>query len=167
MLILSHILDWSVIKLKLVACVVFCIFKWGIVLWFICYIIFILLVCSFVLFFVCLFFLSGRSKYCTQTGLVIARMDHYCVWLGNSVGFRNHRIFVLFLITQLAATTMYSAMLIRWYNNNCLFYVDFFIYFLFTGNVIVESVKSICVLFVSTIITNFLFVLFFVFSNFF
>ena len=118
------------------------------------------------IFFVWLFFLSCRSKYCTQTGLVIARMDHYCVWLGNSVGFRNHRIFILFLITQLAATTMYSAMLIRWYNNNCLFYVDFFIYFLFTGNVIVESVKSICVLFVSTIITTFLFVLFFVFSNF-
>ena len=77
------------------------------------YIHFVSLLIFYFILFVCLFFISCRSKYCTQTGLVIARMDHYCVWLGNSVGFRNHRIFILFLITQLAATTMYSAMLIR------------------------------------------------------
>lgn len=32
-----------------------------------------------------------RSKYCTSSGVVIARFDHYCVWLCNAVGTGNHR----------------------------------------------------------------------------
>jgi hypothetical protein len=54
-----------------------------------------------------------RSKYCTQTGMVIARMDHFCIWLNNSVGFRNHRSFIVFLVWQLVATALYASMLIR------------------------------------------------------
>ena len=45
-----------------------------------------------------------RSKFCTQTGMVIARMDHFCMWLNNSVGYANHRTFIVFLIAQFVAT---------------------------------------------------------------
>ena len=45
-----------------------------------------------------------RSKFCTQTGMVIARMDHFCMWLNNSVGYVNHRTFFVFLVTQFVAT---------------------------------------------------------------
>lgn len=54
-----------------------------------------------------------RSKYCVQTGIVIARMDHCCVWLNNSVGHGNHRTFIIFLIFNLTATSLYTVMLIR------------------------------------------------------
>ena len=32
-----------------------------------------------------------RSKYCTSSGVVIARFDHYCMWLCNAIGNGNHR----------------------------------------------------------------------------
>lgn len=32
-----------------------------------------------------------RSKFCQHSGFVVARMDHYCVWLNNAVGYGNHR----------------------------------------------------------------------------
>jgi DHHC palmitoyltransferase len=54
-----------------------------------------------------------RSKYCAQTGFVIARMDHHCVWLNNSVGYGNHRTFTVFLLLQLTATSLFSAMIAR------------------------------------------------------
>mmetsp|Transcript_34523 Transcript_34523/g.32890 ORF Transcript_34523/g.32890 Transcript_34523/m.32890 type:complete len:730 (+) Transcript_34523:362-2551(+) len=54
-----------------------------------------------------------RSKYCVQTGLVIARMDHHCMWLNNTVGYGNHRTFIMFLIFNLSATSLYTVMLIR------------------------------------------------------
>lgn len=41
-----------------------------------------------------------RSKYCQKTGAVVARMDHYCVWLKLTIGFKNHRMFILFLFSH-------------------------------------------------------------------
>ncbi|KAL9643256.1 hypothetical protein ABK040_014713 [Willaertia magna] len=54
---------------------------------------------------------NGDPKYCAKTGLtipprahfssvqkkLILRMDHYCVWVNNVVGLRNHKFFYLFL----------------------------------------------------------------------
>jgi hypothetical protein len=54
-----------------------------------------------------------RSKYCASTGLVIARMDHHCVWLQNSIGHGNHRTFFMFLLTQMAACGCYLALVVR------------------------------------------------------
>ena len=54
-----------------------------------------------------------RSKYCAQTGFVIARMDHHCVWLNNSVGYGNHRTFMIFLLLQLSATSLFAVMIAR------------------------------------------------------
>ena len=54
-----------------------------------------------------------RSKYCTHTGMVIARMDHYCVWLCNSVGYNNNGTFILFLVAHITALCCIAALLLR------------------------------------------------------
>ena len=41
-----------------------------------------------------------RAKYCVITGALVARMDHYCIYLNNCIGYGNHRIFVIFLLIQ-------------------------------------------------------------------
>jgi len=52
-----------------------------------------------------------RSKYCTNTGCVIARMDHYCIWLNNSIGYRNHRTFIIFLLLHVISLSLLVAMI--------------------------------------------------------
>mmetsp|Transcript_77408 Transcript_77408/g.136524 ORF Transcript_77408/g.136524 Transcript_77408/m.136524 type:complete len:809 (-) Transcript_77408:354-2780(-) len=42
----------------------------------------------------------NRSKYCKYTQRCVARFDHYCVWLGNSIGAKNHRYFLGFCFSQ-------------------------------------------------------------------
>ena len=54
-----------------------------------------------------------RAKYCTSTGLLIARMDHHCVWLNNSVGFGNHRRFLLFVIAHFIFSICTFAFIVR------------------------------------------------------
>mmetsp|Transcript_15121 Transcript_15121/g.18139 ORF Transcript_15121/g.18139 Transcript_15121/m.18139 type:complete len:291 (-) Transcript_15121:131-1003(-) len=39
-----------------------------------------------------------RAKICRETGAAVERFDHFCPWVGNVVGVRNHRYFVLFTI---------------------------------------------------------------------
>lgn len=45
-----------------------------------------------------------RSKYCVKTGALVARMDHYCKYLNNCIGYKNHRTFILFLLIHGMAT---------------------------------------------------------------
>ena len=58
--------------------------------------------------------LCNRAKYCTRTGCVVARMDHYCVWLNATVGYGNHRTFMLFLLSHLFMAGAAAAMVGRW-----------------------------------------------------
>lgn len=39
-----------------------------------------------------------RSHFCSNTGRVVLRMDHHCPWVGNTIGFANHKYFLLFVI---------------------------------------------------------------------
>merc|ERR1711998_681063 len=38
-----------------------------------------------------------RSHYCHITKRQVLRMDHFCPWVGNCIGFYNYRYFYLFL----------------------------------------------------------------------
>jgi len=39
---------------------------------------------------------EARAKICGETGNAIEKFDHFCPWVGNAVGVRNHRYFVFF-----------------------------------------------------------------------
>ena len=54
-----------------------------------------------------------RSKFCVRTGCVVARMDHHCAWLNTTIGYGNHRTFVLFLEAHLFLCLASLVMLIR------------------------------------------------------
>jgi hypothetical protein len=54
-----------------------------------------------------------RSKFCSTSGFVVARFDHYCVWLNTAVGYGNHRVFMVFLSTHVAANICFLTMLIK------------------------------------------------------
>lgn len=54
-----------------------------------------------------------RSKFCSSSGFVVARFDHYCVWLNTAVGYGNHRVFMLFLLSHVAANMCFIALLIK------------------------------------------------------
>lgn len=52
-----------------------------------------------------------RSHHCSSSGKCVLKMDHYCPWFSECIGFRNHRYFVLFLINvemYLIVATLYS-----------------------------------------------------------
>lgn len=46
-----------------------------------------------------------RSRYDHYLDRVICRYDHYCPWMYNVVGLRNHRVFVIFLFALSALIT--------------------------------------------------------------
>ncbi|KAJ1410896.1 DHHC palmitoyltransferase-domain-containing protein [Ochromonadaceae sp. CCMP2298] len=54
-----------------------------------------------------------RSKYCVRRRCVVARFDHFCGWLNTTIGFRNHRTFVVFLVSHLLLAMAFPAMIIR------------------------------------------------------
>ncbi|ODQ64413.1 hypothetical protein NADFUDRAFT_61242 [Nadsonia fulvescens var. elongata DSM 6958] len=39
-----------------------------------------------------------RSKFCLVKQRVVARYDHYCPWVNNTIGLRNHRLFIIFVL---------------------------------------------------------------------
>mmetsp|Transcript_31944 Transcript_31944/g.69755 ORF Transcript_31944/g.69755 Transcript_31944/m.69755 type:complete len:635 (-) Transcript_31944:26-1930(-) len=47
-----------------------------------------------------------RSKYCRVSKRCVSRFDHYCPWIGNTVGEKNHAYFVIFLMLETAAMTV-------------------------------------------------------------
>merc|ERR1712232_1222568 len=48
-----------------------------------------------------------RAHHCKVCDICIFRMDHHCPWVNNCVGFRNQRLFILFLI-YIALLSIYS-----------------------------------------------------------
>lgn len=40
----------------------------------------------------------NRAAFSEKTGYYVMRADHYCSWVQNWIGFRNHRYFIIFII---------------------------------------------------------------------
>mmetsp|Transcript_68396 Transcript_68396/g.163034 ORF Transcript_68396/g.163034 Transcript_68396/m.163034 type:complete len:473 (-) Transcript_68396:64-1482(-) len=49
-----------------------------------------------------------RSHYCSATERCVLRMDHYCPWLNNTVGYANHKFFLQFLVYSSSACLLGS-----------------------------------------------------------
>lgn len=47
-----------------------------------------------------------RAHYCRVMGRGVLRMDHHCPWLGNTVGWGNHKYFFNFLLYTAAACAL-------------------------------------------------------------
>jgi hypothetical protein len=45
-----------------------------------------------------------RAHYCSAIGRNVLKMDHYCPWLANCVGFFNQKFFLLFILYASVAT---------------------------------------------------------------
>ena len=45
-----------------------------------------------------------RAHYCSAIGRNVLKMDHYCPWLANCVGYFNHKFFILFIIYATVAS---------------------------------------------------------------
>jgi len=43
----------------------------------------------------CMMWRPERAHHCKALGTCVLRMDHFCPWIGNCVGFRNHKQFLL------------------------------------------------------------------------
>lgn len=49
-----------------------------------------------------------RAHFCHQMSCNVLRMDHYCPWLSNCIGFYNHKYFLLFLVYSVGVTDLLS-----------------------------------------------------------
>ncbi len=54
-----------------------------------------------------------RSHHCSMMGKCVLKMDHYCVWMGNTIGLLNYKSFVLFLWWTFLGCAMSAVMLFR------------------------------------------------------
>lgn len=50
-----------------------------------------------------------RAHHCSELGVCVLRMDHYCLWVGNCVGWRNHKFFILMNWWSFWACTVWLA----------------------------------------------------------
>ncbi|ANB14944.1 Akr1p [Sugiyamaella lignohabitans] len=48
-----------------------------------------------------------RSKYDRKSKRVVARFDHYCPWINNVVGARNHRLFIVYVLSLLFGISLF------------------------------------------------------------
>ena len=51
-----------------------------------------------------------RSKHDRFSDRCVARFDHYCPWVYNVVGLKNHRMFVIYLTSSLILQAIYASL---------------------------------------------------------
>ena len=54
-----------------------------------------------------------RSHHCSVMGTCVLKMDHYCVWMGNTIGLLNYKSFVLFLFWTFVGCALSAVLLFK------------------------------------------------------
>lgn len=57
-----------------------------------------------------------RSKYSHYNKKLIARFDHFCPWIYNEVGVRNHKIFMMFVYSLSVGILLFSYLALRYFD---------------------------------------------------
>lgn len=52
-----------------------------------------------------------RAHHCSVLGHCVLKMDHYCIWMVNTIGLLNYKSFLLFLIYTFVSTAIASCIL--------------------------------------------------------
>lgn len=58
-----------------------------------------------------------RSKYSRFSKRVIARFDHFCPWVYNDIGVRNHKLFMFFVYSLLCAILLFIYLSLKLFEN--------------------------------------------------
>lgn len=57
-----------------------------------------------------------RSKYSRTNKRLVARFDHYCPWVYNEVGVRNHKVFITFVYSLVIAIFLYISVAKKYFD---------------------------------------------------
>jgi palmitoyltransferase len=63
-------------------------------------------------------FKPHRAHHDSVSGRCVVKMDHYCPWVNNTVGFRNHKHFLLF-VGYIFLASVHVLGLIAWHHSVC------------------------------------------------
>jgi hypothetical protein len=62
----------------------------------------------------CDYLRPARAHHCRRLGVCVLRMDHFCPFIGNTVGYHNHRPFLQFL-ALVTFNGVVNFMLLSWW----------------------------------------------------
>ena len=57
-----------------------------------------------------------RSKYSSLNNAVVARFDHYCPWIFNDVGLKNHKAFIFFITSMESGIFTFLALCLEYFD---------------------------------------------------
>ena len=71
-----------------------------------------------------------RSRYSYLNQAIITRFDHYCPWVYNDIGLKNHKQFVFFILTMITGIWTFSGLCMKYFDEIEDLYDDATCYFL-------------------------------------